>query len=221
LDVPPSTRNALHALLDADEQARAARFHAAQHRDRFAVAHGRLRELLAAQLQVAPQELQFAKGTHGKPQLAAFTESRQLHFNLSHSSKWGLVAMAWDRAVGADIEIWRPMHNAARLVRRFFSGVEGQAYEALQQTDRQAAFFRGWTRKEAYIKAVGRGLSLPLSSFDVSLGPDPSARLLRPAELGDGRNWALAGLDVADGLSAAVVLESAAVHIFPNLCSGA
>jgi 4'-phosphopantetheinyl transferase len=219
--VPSATRIALHAVLDPEEQARAARFHSAQHQDRFTVAHGRLRQLLAAQLNMAPQEIGFMQGEHGKPQLASFPGGRQLHFNLSHSGNWGMVATAWNRAVGVDVEAWRAMHNEARLVRRFFSNVEAQEYAALPLPDRQAAFFRGWTRKEAYIKAVGRGLSLPLSSFDVSLGPDRFAGLLRAAQLGDGRNWALAGLDVAPGLSAAVVLESAAVHIFPSPRSGA
>jgi 4'-phosphopantetheinyl transferase len=220
LVVPTAIREQLYSLLDPVECARAARFHAEQHRHRFIVAHGRLRQLLAAELLAEPRNITYLQGAHGKPLLADAGRSRKLHFNLSHSADWGMVGTAWGRELGVDVEVWRDMHDEAKLVQRYFSETEVAAYEALPMAERRAAFFRCWTRKEAYIKALGRGLSLPLSSFDVSLESNTGLHLLRPAQLDDDRQWSLAGLDTEPGLSAAVALESAFVHIFPTRQNG-
>lgn len=105
------------------------------------------------------------------------------------------------------------MSNEHALVRRFFSAAENAIYEALPAASRQRGFFDCWARKEAYIKAVGRGLSLPLSSFDVAFGDDQPARLMRQPSSENARTWSLAEVDVGPGASAAVVLEGDTCHI--------
>jgi 4'-phosphopantetheinyl transferase len=204
----------LHSLLSDAERARAARFLSPLHRDRFAVAHGRKRELLAAQLGVDPVALQFDVAEHGKPHLAGPEAGSGLQFNLSHSGNRGLVGWANQRHLGVDIELWRPLDDEAALVRRFFSPAENAAYEALLPAERTRGFFECWTRKEAYIKAVGRGLGLPLDSFDVSFGAGRDPALLRPsADVPEGRSWALAAPSLGPGVSVAVILEGDACHM--------
>lgn len=204
----------LTALLSSQEQARAARFHFEEHSRRFVVAHARLRQQLAALLHGEAVSLDMAAGTHGKPHLAGNHAASGLQFNLSHSGTMGLVGWAWGRAIGVDIEFWRDMSDEAALVRRYFSASEIAAYEQCAASVRTAAFFNCWTRKEAYVKAVGRGLGLALDSFDVSLGDGDDARLLRPSVIGDdGRAWSLAALQLGAGVSAAAVLEGTQFRI--------
>lgn len=178
------------------------------------MAHGRLRQLLSSVLGMAPENLEFAAGPHGKPHLAGAAAGSGLHFNLSHSGDVGLVGWAQGRDIGVDVEVWRPMRDEAALVHRYFSTAEIAAYEALPAASRTEAFFNCWTRKEAYIKAVGRGLGLPLDSFDVSLDSGSGARLLRPSALcDDGRQWSLAAPLFAPRLSLAVVLAGPDVRV--------
>jgi 4'-phosphopantetheinyl transferase len=214
--VDDATLPALAQLLSDDERARAARFLVEGHARRFMVAHARLRQQLAAELNMAPADLTFATGEHGKPRLAAEQAGAGLEFNLSHSGSLGLVGWAWKRAIGVDIEFWRPTTDEAALVRRFFSASEIAAYERLAPPQRTEAFFNCWSRKEAYVKAVGRGLGLPLDSFDVSLGDASDARLLHDSAIGnDGRSWSLAAVQAGTGISAAVVLEGPDFRIIP------
>ena len=219
LDLPAHEVTRLHALLSPAEQARAERFLSPLHRNRFAVAHGRLRGILAARLAVPPDSLQFDSAEHGKPHLAGPESRSGLQFNLSHSADRGLVGWAEGRHLGVDVELWRPLGDEAALVRRFFSPAENAAYEALAQTERTRGFFECWTRKEAYIKAVGRGLGLPLDSFDVSFGAGCEPALLRPSPLvtpDSDRSWALAAPPSMPGISVAVVLEGDACHVLPS-----
>ena len=208
LDVDDAERARLSACLDGHERGRAARFRMVEHANRFSVAHARLRLLLAQLLATAPQELTFAAGEHGKPALSGGHAAAGLEFNLSHSGGRGFVGWAWHRQIGVDIEVWRPMSDEAALVRRYFSVAEIAEYELLPHSRRTQAFFDCWTRKEAYVKAVGRGLGLPLDSFDVSLGAASDARLLRASAVADdGRRWSLAAPQMEPGVCAAVVLE--------------
>jgi len=202
-------------VLAPDERERAARFFSQQHRERFVAAHGVMRQVLASLLGESPSALQFVRGEHGKPRLAAQAAQAGLAFNLSHSGPWALLGWCWHADIGVDIEVWRTMSDEAALVRRFFSQAENARYAALPDEQRQQGFFDCWARKEAYIKAVGRGLALPLDSFDVTFGDD-QPRLLRCAAVeGDARSWALAAVDVGPGASAAVVLEGDVCHILP------
>jgi 4'-phosphopantetheinyl transferase len=212
--VDDAERAGLARLLSAQEHARAARFLHAEHANRFVVAHARLRQLLGSLLAAPPGDIAMIAGAHGKPALAGEYAATELQFNLSHSGSLGLVGWAWSRAIGVDIECWRQTHDEAALVRRFFSPSEVAAYEALAPAQRTAAFFRCWTRKEAYVKAVGRGLGLPLDSFDVTVGEANEARLLRTSVVADDdRSWSLAAPELDDGVSAAVVLEGNSFRI--------
>lgn len=208
-------RAGLAQLLGAEERARAARFRLEEHSRRFVVAHARLRQNLSALLGTEPAALTLESGAHGKPRLAGTTATSSLEFNLSHSGNVGLLGWAWKRAIGVDIEFWRSMSDEPALVRRYFSPTEIAAYEGCAAHERTRAFFNCWTRKEAYVKAVGRGLGLALDSFDVSLGDD-DARLLRASAIGDdGRAWSLAALQLGEGVSAAAVLEGGEFRIVP------
>jgi 4'-phosphopantetheinyl transferase len=195
--------------------ARANRFLSSVHGEHYVVAHARLRQLLAAALGGDASSLAFVEGEHGKPALAGGTAESGLHFNLSHSGGLGLVGWSWDLHIGVDVEAWRPMRDEAALVRRYFSAVEVAAWERLPADERTEAFFNLWTRKEAYIKAVGRGLSLPLASFDVSHGNGSAATLLRPSELAGAGPWSLAAPQAGPGCSLAVVLGADACHALP------
>lgn len=206
----------LRGLLSPDERERAARFLSPRHADRFIAAHGRTRQRLASLLDQSPESLQFVQEEHGKPRLAGVAAGRGLAFNLSHSGAWALLGWSWRGDIGVDVEMWRPMSDEAALVKRFFSATENARYDALPAVQRRRGFFECWTRKEAYIKAVGRGLGLPLDSFDVSFGEAVPARLLRASSaVRDDRNWALAAVDVGPEASAAVVLEGDVCHILP------
>jgi 4'-phosphopantetheinyl transferase len=216
LDLPRDRLDALQAVLAPEERERAARFLSPQHADRFTAAHGVMRQVLAELLDQPPALLQFERQEHGKPRLAGMAAGRGLAFNLSHSGGWALLGWSWQGEIGVDVELWRTMSDEAALVRRFFSAAENATYNALPDAQRRRGFFECWTRKEAYIKAVGRGLGLPLDSFDVSFGEAAPARLLRASSaVDDARAWALAAVDVGPDASAAVVLEGDACHILP------
>jgi 4'-phosphopantetheinyl transferase len=203
-------------LLSDSEVARVGRFLSPLHGERYTVAHGRLRQVLASLLSLAPRQIEFAVGADGKPELAGVAASAGLYFNLSHSGSRGLLGWSWRREIGVDVEVWRSMRDAAALVRRYFSAVEVAAWDALAPVQQHEAFFNLWTRKEAYVKALGRGLGLPLHSFDVSHESGAGAKLLRTSALaGDDRPWRLAAPVVASEISLAVVLQSETLSLSP------
>lgn len=205
------------ALLSVEERERAARFHFPEHARRFEVAHGRLRQLLGEVLQVAPGSLRFTVAEHGKPQIAGDARDHDLRFNLSHSGGWGLVGWARGRDIGVDVECWRAMQDESALVHRFFSQAEIADYLSLPLPARSAGFFNCWTRKEAYIKAVGRGLGLPLDSFDVTINSGAAARLQRTNPQFDaGRCWSLAAPEGPADAAIAVVLECEELFVAPK-----
>jgi 4'-phosphopantetheinyl transferase len=186
------------ALLDDNETTRAARFRFARDRDRSIACHGVLRALLARIIGRAPQALRFDIGGHGKPALS----DRALHFNISHSHHLALFAISRDVTVGCDIELHDERFLAENIPAHFFSPTEIAALNAMPQADRCAAFFAGWTRKEAYIKARGLGLSLPLDSFDVSLAPSAQPALHRGCA-----GWSARAFTPLPQCSAAVIAE--------------
>lgn len=206
----------LARLLSATEAARCARFVFPLHGERYTVAHGRLRQLLAQLLDLPPRSLEFAAGTDGKPELDGDAAASGLRFNLSHSGALGLVGWSWQRDIGVDVEVWREMRDEAALVQRYFSAAEIAAWEALPAWQQHEAFFNLWTRKEAYLKALGRGLGLPLDSFDVNHERGPAARLLRPSALaGNDLPWSLAAPAMELGVSLAVVLQAGTLTVSP------
>lgn len=175
---PSAELAALTALLSPDEQARAAKFHFAEDREHYIVGRGVLRLLISQYQAIEPTAVQFVYGAHGKPALAGDVTSGDLHFNLSNAQGVALIGVARGREVGVDVEVVRPLADAARVARRFFSEAEVAAYTAVPDTQKPEAFFNCWTRKEAFIKAIGEGLSCPLKSFDVTLRPGEPAHLL-------------------------------------------
>jgi 4'-phosphopantetheinyl transferase len=201
---------ALRGWLSADERQRSDRFHFAIDRTRYIIGHGLLRRLLGQCLGAAPDRLVFRNGAFGKPELAGGDDWRRPQFNISHSGEFVLVAVAVGRVVGIDIEQVRPDVPVEAIAKRFFSPRECAALAALDAPRRRRGFHACWTRKEAYIKARGEGLSLPLDRFDVSVEPDAPARLLatRP-DPAEERRWTLTDLDVGRAHRAALAVERA------------
>jgi 4'-phosphopantetheinyl transferase len=181
LDVAPRRLAELSATLSHDELARARRFYFERDERRFIAGRGLLREILATQLQVKPDGLAFSYGAHGKPAVAPFPWQPTLHFNLAHTGSIGVVAVSGDAEVGVDVEQVRTIPNLIELSPLVFSPDEREEWLALNDAERLRAFFQCWTIKEAFLKAVGKGLSDPLDRIQVRYARDggsPSIRLV-------------------------------------------
>jgi 4'-phosphopantetheinyl transferase len=203
LDPPGERLAALRDTLAADERERAARYRFEVHRRAFEACRGAVRQILGSRLGLAPAAVRFRYGPQGKPALLA--DPAPLVFSVSHSGELGLCAVAREGALGVDVERVRPLDDALAIAERFFSPAERAALRSLEPPALETAFFTAWTRKEAFIKALGEGLSYPLADFDVTLLPDERARLLRVA--GDDKappRWRLTALDPAPGYDAAL-----------------
>lgn len=200
----PTAIETCSASLSADERERAARYLVEQPRTDFILTRGTLRALIASYLHKEPQEIRFQYSKFGKPSLEG---SCELRFNVSHTDGLALLAFTRDRELGVDVEHVRPTLDAAKLAERFFSERERRSLEKLNGNDLYAAFYRCWTRKEAYIKARGDGLSLPLSLFDVSVEADELQALLatRP-EASEANRWMLRDLNAGSGYAAALAV---------------
>ncbi len=170
LNLPPATQAVVAGTLTPNEHARATRYHFEADGRHFAAARGQLRQVLAVYTGLLPERVPIAADAYGKPHLAL--DQPDLHFNLAHSGAWGLVVVARLWPVGVDLEHVRPSVERATIAQRFFALGEARRLAALPPSEQLAAFFRCWTRKEAYIKARGGGLSLPLDEFEVSLEAD-------------------------------------------------
>lgn len=210
LDLLAATVKRLAFTLSEGETRRAARFHFPADRQRYIVAHGCLRDILSRYLDCKPGELCLSQNQWGKPALP----DHPIQFNLSHSGGFALVAVTHACKVGIDVECIRPEMDFESIARRFFSQSEFLELMAVPPDLRQSAFFDCWTRKEAYIKAHGLGLSLPLDSFDVSLSPGAPAllRATRP-DPGEAAHWSLLALDVDPVYRAAVAVESSVLSL--------
>ena len=203
LDQQDETLEHFRRTLEPDELDRGGRFHFEKHRRHFVVARGFLRSVVARYLETQPEALRFAYGEYGKPALAS---EHVLRFNLSHSHEVALLAVALDAELGVDVEHIRADFASEDIARRYFSRTEVEVFNALPRDEQVAAFFRCWTRKEAYIKAIGKGLSQALDEFDVTLAPGMKPALLR-AEDDDASRWFLRDVDVGEGYAGALVVE--------------
>jgi 4'-phosphopantetheinyl transferase len=204
LRAAPAAIEICSASLSTDECERAGRFRVEQPRTDFILTRGALRVLIASYQRMAPQEIKFRYSKFGKPSLEG---TRELRFNVSHTDGLALLAFARNRELGVDVEHVRTTLDARELAERFFSERERNALEKLTGDDLYAAFYRCWTRKEAYIKAKGEGLSLPLTQFDVSVEADELEALLatRPEPSEAGR-WMLRDLNAGHGYAAALAV---------------
>ena len=195
-------------ILSADERERAARFHFSQDRQFFTATRALLRTILASYVESDAKELVFRYSEKEKPSLSPSQSGNQVDFNVSHSGTIALLAFARERALGVDVEQLREDFDHEAIARRFFSEQEQRQLAALAPPERYHGFFRCWTRKEAYIKAQGSGLSLPLHQFDVSLRPgDLNALLTTRPDSTEAEHWSLQEVPAADGYVAALCVR--------------
>ncbi len=199
---PLSPRSHHWDVLNAAERDRANRYSLEKPRTQFIAARGFLREVIACYLNRSPHDVAFLVEPDGKPTLADST----LHFNLTHSAEWGLIAIANQR-VGIDLEQVRPMENAGSLVERFFGPAERMEYAQLVERVRLAGFFRGWTCKEALLKAVGTGIH-QVDRCEVLLNPERAPTVIRFPHPPRNGSWQLATWEPHAGYCAALATES-------------
>ena len=210
LDLPFIAAADMNAILSDDERQRAVRFRFDEPRQRFATCRTTLRKLLGSCCGILPNAVPLRYGDHGKPELS-FTELEphlpRIEFSVSHSGDLGLIAITKESAVGIDIEECNPAVKTLRLAQRFFAPPEAAELSQLPPEKQLAGFYRGWTCKEAYIKATGLGMSLSLSSFCVTIDPDQPASLHhvvnQPTEP---QRWTIQSGDVAPNYAAAVMV---------------
>jgi 4'-phosphopantetheinyl transferase len=194
--------------LSPDELRRAGRYAFEKDRRRFVVARMALRQILSTYLPAAPEGLVFAYGAHGKPELAGGLEDSELRFNLSHSAAIAVLAVARRAMLGVDIERIDGKLAAGEIAKRFFASAEAKTLQSLPPAERTKAFFASWTRKEAYLKAIGEGLSLPLHSFEVALRPgEPAALLHVPSKPKEVFRWSLYDIEVDEEYQSALAIE--------------
>jgi len=196
---PTSVLAALEELLSQAELDRANRFRFAKDRQAHVAAHGALRQILATYLNCSPSDIGFGETANGKPAVDG------IQFNLSHSADLALVAVTRERALGVDVEHVDPHRADRNVAKRFFSPYEIRVLESLPEEQQTEAFLNCWTRKEAYLKALGLGMSVPLDSFDVSLAPGEPAALLRGAD----PRWKLRSFVPVPGYIGAVAIDAA------------
>lgn len=209
LNAPADTSGAFRTLLSSEEILRADRFAFEHLRVAFQVSHGALRCLLSRYLKCDPRELAFTFGAGGKPALCG---ASPLRFNMSHSGGLAVYAFTFNREIGVDVEKIRDMPDFEQIAGRYFCREEArQLLSVSGEKQRQDAFFRCWTRKESYIKAIGEGLSVPLDQFQVSLLPDAPARFVHIGhDPGAASAWTLQHLEPAPGYVGAVAYRGSA-----------
>lgn len=194
-------------ILSENEGMRAGRFHFERDRRRFIIGRGTLRMLLSLYLDMEPDQLKFYYGAYGKPYLDQDGNSA-MKFNLAHSHELAVYAFALGREMGVDVEYVRHIPDIEQIAASFFSQQENAVLKSLPKDQKRDAFYNCWTRKEAYIKAIGEGLSHPLDQFDVSLTPGKPAHLLKVAgDTEEASRWQLKALTPASGYVAALAVE--------------
>src|SRR5688572_12854719 len=219
LDCPQSDTKYFDNILAEDEINRANRFHLKKDRERFVAGRGLLRMILSSYVGMPANEIIFTYGCHGKPGLRRQDGRPAIEFNLAHSAGTAIYAITRDRPVGIDIELVNPEFPIESVAERFFSKVEVAAFRSLPRDMQRIAFFKCWTRKEAFIKALGDGLSCPLSDFDVSLMPGQPAKLLHTRGASEeASRWFMNDIDAVPGFSAALVFPGSQCRMHITQC---
>jgi 4'-phosphopantetheinyl transferase len=207
LDEPP-----VDGLLDDDERQRAARFVFERDRRRFIASHSATRVVLGRQIGIAPASVRYAVAERGKPRVV--DAPVDVRFNLSHSGERALLAVAIGREVGVDIEATRELSDLVSLAERVFSPSERERLLRSSNDQREEIFFRLWTRKESFIKALGDGMYFPLAEFEVSSEPAGEQLLLscaaRPNAMGQ---WTTRAWPCEPGYVAAITVEGSRFEI--------
>ena len=206
---PPAVAHDAWELLSDEERGRARRFFQEHHRRRFVAAHAGLRRILGGYIACPARELRFTVGPHGKPSIGrSATSGRMLEFNLSHSADLAVIAVAWERPVGVDLERWKREMNHLELAERFFSPGERASLRVLadRHDDLVHGFFAAWSRKEAYLKARGEGVTRGLHHFDVTLAPGEPARLVADRLDSAVDRWRMRSFVPGPGYSGAIVV---------------
>lgn len=208
LDVTPEKSAHFRSLLSCDEQERAGRFHKTKDARRYEAARGSLRSLLGAYLANEPDRLRFAYDAFGKPHLAGELPLTSVNFSISHSNDWGLFGFVRGHKIGVDLERISTDIDIESLARRYFSPAECQKLWSLPADQRRRAFYCGWTRKEAYLKGRGEGLSYELNQVEVSLAADEPAVVLGATDDPNvSRKWTVQHLSPAPGYVGAAAVE--------------
>jgi 4'-phosphopantetheinyl transferase len=204
----------LATVLCPDERDRVAQFPFHRERIEYVVCRGVLRQLLARYGAGSASDLQFEYTARGKPELPADRNAESLHFSVAHSGGAAVIGVTRRRPVGVDVECVRPVANLAALVRTCFAAEEQSEFWRLPEWIRSRALYTGWTRKEAFVKARGEGLSRPLGSFAMTIAPDVAPRLLRvDDDWGVGKKWKVVDLTSNPMIAAAVAIPEAGAHI--------
>ena len=203
--------------MSAEETARAERFRFDRHRRAFILGRAALRMLVASYSGGDPAEIGFVYGPQGKPALA--DESSALRFNASNSGNMAAYAFTTGCEIGVDLEQYRPVRDLEHIAWRFFSPPETAELLALPQAEKDAGFFSCWTRKEAYIKAMGGGLSIPLDSFQVTLRPGDARMVSLGGSVDAARGWTLHDFTPAPDYAGAIAYPDIprALHAIPSL----
>ncbi len=203
----------LAETLSPDEQQRAERFYFERDRQHFIVGRGLLRAILGRYLNLEPLQLEFSYSPRGKPALVNTDPGKRLCFNLSHSHGLALYAVTRERAIGIDLEYIRSMPKVEQLAERFFSAGEYTLISSLPPEQQQEAFFKGWTCKEAYLKATGEGL-IGLEQVEVSVTPgEPAALLSIQGDAKAASRWSLHQLELESDYAAALAVEGRGWHL--------
>lgn len=213
LNPAPGVIAALVTLLSPEERERAQAYKFPALRERYTVARGQLRKLLGNYLQLDPARVEFDYTSRGKPGLMG-AGADQLHFNLAHSGELALIAVTHGLPVGVDVEWVRPMPDAESIAERFFSARELAALRTVPAASRDAAFFRLWTRKEAWLKATGDGIGESLAKIEVTFLPEETPRVLAIAgDAAAGEEWSLCPLNPAAGFVGALAIRCRSIEL--------
>lgn len=197
-----------YQILSTAERMKAERFYFERDRRRYTIRVGILRMILSLYLCVNPKELRFVNGKHGKPMLDEVFVHKSIHFNMSHSEDLALYGFTLELEIGVDIECIRDVPKMDKIAQHFFSIKENDDFRLLSKIDKNNAFFNCWTRKEAFVKAIGAGLYQPLNKFEVTLKPGEPAKLLSIG--GDSKKaskWYIHDFKPAPGFTAAFAVK--------------